>query len=190
MTSLFMGGVVSSGVPADERVVRSTAVPYERDAPAAMQDDMPEPNIIETDPNPHLGMDQRQLASKWHEGSRGVPSWDWEVAQLTESTRQINAQVSTSGTAAAREAAGATNKNLSYAEGIEPVDGLLDGHRMTNTYFVRNPRGVQDGTGNYMSVPPGQDHGIEGNIAAAGKANARSASMASLYNSYWNGGQK
>jgi len=189
MTSLFLGQLTSTGVPADETVVRSTATPYEHDAPAAMQDDMPEPNEVETDTDPNLGMVNRQLASTWTEGQRILPSWDWEVAGTTESTTLINQQVSTSGTAAAREEAGQTHKNLSYAIGIEPVGDLVDGHKMTNNYFTRNPRNVQSTQVPSMTVPPGMgDPGLLENVSAGGKYNARVAGEASIYNSWWRGG--
>lgn len=188
MTSLFMGTLSTTGVPADEKVVRSTATPVEHDAPPAVQQDMPEANEVETDHNPDLGMVNRQLASKWVEGSSANMPVE-ATAMQSESNQIVNRQVSTSGTAASRELAGQTHKNLSYAVGIEPVFDLGDpNHKMGNTYFVRNERNVQTGMGEYMSVPPGQDHAIQGNIAAAGKMDARDAAMSSVYNSWWNGG--
>lgn len=191
MTTLFLGQLTATGVPADEKVVRNTATPVEHDAPAAMQDDAPEPNEVETDTNPDLGMVNRQLASKWTEGSRGKPSWDWQVAETTIGSTLVNQQVSTSGTAAAREEAGLSNKNLSYAVGIEPVGDLQDGHKMTNNYFTRNPRNVQDTMTASMTVPPGMgDPGTLEDVAAGGKSNARVASESSIYNSWWNGGVK
>ena len=188
MTSLFMGGIIQDGVPADEEVVRSTATPYEHDAPAAMQQDMPEQQEVETDKNPDLGMVNRQLASMWHEGDR-ADSPDDIVATQNSSNQMINAQVSTSGTAASRELEGQTHKNLSYAVGIEAVGDLADpNHKMGNTYFVRNERDVQATMRNEMTVPPGQDHAIEGDIASYGKSSARDAASSGQYNSWWNGG--
>lgn len=190
MTSLFLGQLTATGVPADETVVRSTATPVEVDAPAAMQDDMPEPNEVETDHNPNLGMVNRQLASKWYEGQH-VQHDDDIVGVQNGSNQIIASQVSTSGTAAQRELAGQTHKNLSYAVGIEPVGDLVDGHKMTNEYFKRDPRNVQDTMLREMSVPPGMgDPGMIEDVTAAGKYNARVASESSIYNSWWNGGQK
>jgi hypothetical protein len=189
MPSLFMGFVNWGGVPNDEKAVRNTATPYAMDKPAAMMDDMPTMQEFESDPDPSLGLAPRQLASKWHEGERGIPSWMPRVAAVTESTRMINSQVSTSGTAAQREAAGETNKNLSYAVGIEPVGDLREGGKMGNDYFVRNQRVVQDGSDNtMMSTPPGFDQSTKGLVAARGKQAARDAAMADMYNAFWNGG--
>lgn len=189
MTSLFMGSLVTTGVPADEKTVRSTTGVVDMDTPAAVQDDMPDPQEVETDSNPQLaGLTSRQLASKWVEGSHATAPDD-VVAVQNRSNQMIAQQVSTSGTAASREAAGETHKNASYAIGIEPVFDLGDpNHKMGNTYFVRNSRNVQEGMTDYMSVPPGQDHAIQGNIAAGGKANARAAAEAGMYDSWWNGG--
>lgn len=188
MTSLFMGSLVGTGVPADEVVVRNTATPVDNDTPAAMQPDMPETGETRTDPNPTLGMVNRQLASTWVEGSHAVAPDDVVRAQ-NASNQMINQQVSTSGTAASRELAGETHRNLSYAIGIEPTFDLSDpNHKMGNTYFVRNERNIQETAGNMMTVPPGMDHAIEGNVAAGGKDAARNASNAALYNSWWNGG--
>jgi hypothetical protein len=189
MTSLFMGSVVTSGVPADEKVIRNTATPYVRDAPAAMQEDMPEAQELETDPNPDLGMAPRQMASKWVDGVSAVPQIDTVNGQNI-SNQMINQQVSTSGSAAAREASGQTHKNLSYAVGIEPVFDLGDpNHKFGNTYFVREERDIQEGAGDYMSAPPGYDHSLQGNISAAGKQRARQASQSSMYDSWWNEGR-
>lgn len=189
MTSLFMGNLTTTGVPADEEVVRSTATPVEMDAPAAMQEDMPEPGEIETDTNPHLGMVNRQLASKWVEGRRSAPEWIPTVAEQTESNQIINRQVATSGTAAAREQSGAVNKDLSYAIGIEPVGDLVDGHKMGNQYFERHERGIQDTMDASMTPANGLDRRTIGEVAQAGKTNARQAAIGQQYNAFWNGGK-
>jgi hypothetical protein len=189
MTSLFMGQLVSTGVPADETVVRSTATPVEPDAPAAMQDDQPMPQEVETDPNPHLGMVNRTLASKWSEGVRATPAWIPQVDDTAASFNIIDEQVGTSGTAAAREASGITNKNLSYAIGIEPVGDLVDGHKMGNSYFERNLRPVQDTMRHEMTPANGSDRKAVGLVSQAGKTNARDAAIAAQYNAYWNEGK-
>jgi len=188
MTSLFMGSLVTTGVPADETVIRNTATPVHMDAPAAEQESMPDTNEYHTDPNPDLGMVNRQLASHWVQGSAATPPDDVVAAQ-NASNQMIAEQVSTSGTAAAREAAGQTHKNLSYAVGIEPQFDLADpNHKMGNTYFVRTSRDIQEPSGNYMSTPPGMDHAMQSNISQFGKDNARQAAESGMYNSWWNGG--
>lgn len=189
MTSLFMGQLTYAGVPADEQVVRSTATPVEPDAPAAMQTDMPMPQEVETDSNPHLGMVNRTLASKWHEGQRDTPEWIGAVETQNASNQMTNSQVSTAGTAAAREQAGITNKNLSYAIGIEPVGDLVDGHKMGNSYFVRNERDIQNTMRREMTEANGLDRKTVGQVAQAGRTNSRAAAEAAQYTAFWNGGK-
>jgi hypothetical protein len=183
MTSLFLGNVVQTGVPADEKVVRSTAAPYYADKPAAMATSAPDMQELEIDSDPNLGLAHRQRGSMWVEGSRVQHDADI-VATQNVSNQMVNSQVSTSGTAASREAEGQTHKNASYAVGIEPVYDLADpNHKMGNTYFVRNERTVQEPAGNYMSVPPGMDTGAgaEAGITAYGKTAARDAAQAGQY---------
>lgn len=192
MTSIMFGQMqTETGIPADEKVVRNTATPVDMNAPAAEQDDMPEQQEVETDPNPDLGMSTRQMASHWVEGSRATVDTGL-ISEQSESNQSVNRRIATSGTAAGREAAGQTHKNLSYAVGIEPVQDLADpNHKMGNTYFVRNDRPVQQGAGEYMTVPPGMGNpGTQENLAEAGKEGARAAAQASPYDVWWNGGQR
>lgn len=189
MTSLFMGHLVTTGVPADESVVRNTATPVNLSAPPAMQEDMPEMGEVETDPNPDLGMVTRQLASHWIEGTRGVSSTViGEVSDGTAHNAIINQQVSSSGFSAGREASGQSDKNLSYAVGIEAVGDLRDGGKMGNQFFVRNERNIQDGMRSEMTVPPGYDTSNRGEVLASGKDKARKAAQ-SPYDIFWNGGK-
>lgn len=193
MTSLFFGQLNTVGVPADEKVVRSTTAVVQVGAPPAMQDDMPTQSEVETDPNPLLGMSTRQMASKWIEGEQFVP--EIQLEQVTGADAHngiIDRQVSSSGTAAGRESSGQWGHGTaSFAIGIEPVGDLHDGGRMGNEYFERVPRGIQAGMGSYMSPAAGSaDQDTKGSVAALGKDNARKAAMAGLYNTFWNGGAK
>lgn len=186
MTSLFMGTIVTTGVPADEKTVRNTATPVDVNKAPAMMPDMPVAQEFESDSDPTLGLAPRQLASKWHEGETVQHNAD-VVSTQNVSNQIVNAQVSTSGTAASRELAGQTHKNLSFAEGIEPVFDLQDSnHKMNNTYFVREGRPVQEPAENYMSVPPGMSSGLgtEANIVAYGKVASRDAAQSAAYKSF------
>lgn len=191
MTSLFFGTLIGSGVPADEAVVRATAVPVDKDAPAAMQTDMPEMSEVETDKNPALGMVNRQLASKWIDRERGVPSWIGKVADGTNSNSIINEQVSTSGYSASQEAAGKWGHGtMPAAIGIEPVGDLRDGGKMGNEYFIANDRDIQETADKTMMSPAiNYDQGTTGRVAAEGKVNARKAAIAAQYDTFWNGGK-
>lgn len=192
MTSIMFGQMqTETGIPADEKVVRNTATPVDVNAPAAEQDDMPEQQEIETDTNPDLGMSTRQMASHWVEGSRANVDTSL-IAEQSESNQVVNRRIATTGTAAARETAGETHRNLSYAVGIEPVQDLADpNHKMGNEYFVRDARGPQQGAGEYMTVPPGMGNpGTQENLSEAGKQAARAAAQSSVYDAFWNGGQR
>jgi hypothetical protein len=193
MTSLFFGQLNTAGVPADEKIVRSTTAVVQVDAPPAMQDDMPMQSEVETDPNPLLGLTTRQMASKWVEGDQFVPEIQLDqLARADDHNGIVDRQVSSSGTAAGREAAGSWGHGTaSYAIGIEPVGDLQDGHRFGNEYFERVPRNVQAGAGSYMTPAAGSaDQNTKGSVAALGKDNARKAASAALYNTYWNGGAR
>jgi hypothetical protein len=194
MTSLFFGQLTTTGVPADEKIVRSTSDVVQVDAPPAMQDDMPTQSEVETDPNPLLGMTTRQMASKWTEGEQFVPEVQLdELARADDHNGIVDRQVSTAGTAASREASGQWGHGTaSFAVGIEPVGDLRGGNvKFGNEYFERVSRGIQSGAGSYMSPAAGSaDQNTKGSVAALGKDNARKAASAALYNTYWNGGAK
>lgn len=189
MTSLMFGTMGNFGIPADEKVVRSTATPVQQDAPPAMESDAPQWNeIAETDPNPNLGMVNRTVASHWVEGEQYPPFWGPSVDDQANHNYIIDRQVSSSGTAAAREASGEFGHGTAkYAVGIEPVKDLTDGGKMGNEYFAAGKPDIQSTMGDEMSIPPGYDQMTMARANAAGKENARAAS-GSLYDAWWNGG--
>lgn len=189
MTSLYFG-MLRDGVPADEKVVRTTAEPYEHDAPPAVQDSMPDMQEVANDPNPDLGMTSRQRASHWVEGQQGAPNWIPESDAQYQHNAIVDRQVASSGTAAAREARGEWGHGtMSYAVGIAPVADLTEGGKMGNEYFVRTPRDIQETSDEtMMSVPPGYDQSTKGRVSALGKVEGRAAAVAAQYDAFWNGG--
>jgi len=192
--NLLFGVMGNTGVPVDEKVVRSTATPVQEDAPPAVQQDTPDFNDagLETDENPNLGMVNRTLASHWVEGEQYAPFWQGQVTDQWTHNSLIDKQVSTSGTAAAREAAGQFGHGTaSYAVGIEPTQDLREGGQFGNEYFDVGKQPVQETAGNEMSIPPGYDQSTKGMAAATGKTNARLAVQAanSPYDAWWKGGQ-
>lgn len=188
MTSLLYGSVSQSGVPADENVVRMTTAPVTPDAPAAMADNAPDPNEVATDPNPLLGMATRQLASTWHEGEQYSPSWKGQVDDADNHNAIVDRRISSSGTAAAREAAGVFGHGtLKYAEGIESVGDLREGGSFGNEYFKTVAKDIQSNTGDYMTATPGADQDTTSRVAAESKVASRQASTAAAYRSMWAG---
>jgi hypothetical protein len=185
MTSLLMGTMFNNPVPADEKAIRNTATPYDREKPAAMQTDMPRQSEMEVDPDQSVGFGPHNLASTWHQGQPvDSGAWVMPVAQVTESTRIINEQVSTSGTAAKREQAGQVHRDLSYAVGIEPVQGLTENGAFGESYFKTHPRDIQAGSGQYMSLPAGYDQAEMLQATATGKVTSRKAANAAMYDQY------
>lgn len=189
MPNLLFGLVGNTEIPLDEKVVRSTATPVVDDAPAAMQEAPPDFNDTQDhDPNPNLGIVNRQLASHWVEGEQYSPFWQAAVDQQYEHNAIIDRQVSTSGTAAAREAAGQFGHGTAkYAVGIEPVGDLRDGGKMGNEYFSAGKPDIQEPAGNFMTVAPGYDQGVTGKVNQSGKTITRNAY--SVYNAWWNEGK-
>ena len=184
--NLLFGVMGNNGIPVDEKVVRSTATPVDKTAPAAMESDTPQWNeIAETDPNPNLGMVNRTVASHWVEGEQSSPFWGATVAEQTNHNLMIDRQISTSGTAAAREASGQWGHGTaSYAIGIEPVDDLREGGQFGNEYLQVGKPDIQETAGNYMSVPPGYDGTFSAQAAQAGKTQARE-SGSGQYDAWW-----
>lgn len=189
MTSLLFGVMGNNGIPVDEKVVRSTATPVVDDKPAAMQEDVPEFNEgVEPDPDPNLGIVNRTLASNWTEGEQYAPFWQGQVSDQWTHNALIDRQVSTSGTAAAREASGEFGHGTAkYAIGIEPVQDLREGGAMGNEYFSAGKPDIQQTAGNYMTQPPGYDQSPSIMASATGKDAARVANQSgnSPYDQFW-----
>lgn len=186
MPNMLFGLIGNAGTPADEKVVRSTATPVDKTAAPAVQDHVPDFNEKpETDDNPNLGMVNRQLASLWVEGSQYAPFWGAEVSEQAEHNLIIDKQVSTSGTAAAREAAGQFGHGTaSYAVGIEPTSDLRDGGKLGNDYFSAGKPDIQETAGNYMTTPPGYDQATAAAASYSAKGAARDSGN-SAYDAYW-----
>jgi hypothetical protein len=190
MTSLFMGVLTNNPVPVDEADVRNTATPVNNEKPAAVNEDMPMQGEFTNDPDPKLGLGPRQLASAWTQGQPVDTGARMDpVAQTTISSQLIDQQVSTSGFAASREAAGQAHTSLSYAVGIEPVGDLQENHKFGETYFMRHPRDIQDGMGAFMQAPPGMDTAAILQDASTGKVVSRDATTASIYDLFLGGPQ-
>lgn len=185
--NILYGVVSQSGVPSDEKTVRATTANIDHGAPPAVMDDAPVTGRVETDSDSTLpGLATRQLASEWFEGQQYAPSWAGNVDAQALNSDRINGQVSSSGTAAAREAAGQFGHGTaSYAVGIEPVQALVDGGRMDNNYFGVPKPNIQGTSGAYMTTPPGVDRDTTGLVSDTAKAQARYANAASLYSTWY-----
>ncbi len=184
MSTLFYGQM-RDGVPGDENIVRSTTAVVQNDAPPAEAKQAPEMSNVETDSNPLLGMETRQVASDWHEGEQYTPEW-LARASNQDHNNIINRQVASSGTAAKREEAGQFGHGtMSYAVGIAPVADLREGGAFGNDYFVTNPKDIQEAATNRIEPGPESGGDSRGAVMGAGKTAARQAAEAGSYAAWY-----
>jgi hypothetical protein len=107
----------------------------------------------DTEPEPGHGQPHPQL-SHWVEGEQYAPFWSTSVDDQWQHNNIVDRQVSSSGTAAAREAAGHFGHgSASYAVGIEPVQTLQGAGGYGNSYLSAGKPPIQGPAGNYMSDP-------------------------------------
>jgi hypothetical protein len=156
--------------PSDETHVRSTVTVVSHDDPPAVSDHAPEFNEHETDPDTAGGLTTRQL------GSHVIPSVRYPpaIGNADENLfKVINEQVSSSGTAAARELTGQWGHGtLKVVEGIEPT--IRDGDQFGADYFVSTPR-PDAGSGSQLTPSQPADPDTLAAAQATGIANARAA---------------
>lgn len=171
-------------VPANQKVVRSTTEYVEQDARPAVASDPPDWNEKETDPNPNLGLENRQVASFWVEREKYAPSWAGEATSITDDQASLNRRQAVQGTAASREMQGMFGHGtVAYAIGIEPY--IRDNAAFGTDYFAATERGIQEDVRQYLNPPPGQDRDAISATAGAAKDSARDASSAGLYQSWY-----
>lgn len=171
-------------IPANEQVVRSTTEYVDDNKPAAEMPEAPEFEEVMTDPDPGLGMVNRQLASHWVQTEKYAPSWAKEATSITDDQASLNRRQAVQGTAAARELAGQFGHGtMAYALGIEPV--LRDGAAYGTEYFAADERGIQEDVRVYLNPAPGSDRDSVSAVAGAAKLAARDAGSAGLYEAWY-----
>lgn len=158
-----------------ESEVRSTLAPLRDDGPAESQE--PDWNEFESDGSGELtGLSTRMLAPDTHESEQYKP--EWIEGASTPHNILIDAQVASSGTAAAREAAGIQGHGtMQYGEAIDPV--IREAGAFGNDYFAANLADIQDGAGDYMTPAP--DQWSNAVAAARASADSRAAYSSSQY---------
>lgn len=183
MTSAwFLGNALP--VAQDESAVRSTVEPIRTDPEEAQSTDAPDWNENETDASGQLtGLSHHTPASAVEEVQKFKP-W-WTVAASADYSTQVNNQISTAGTAAAREENGVQGHGtMQYTKSVEPV--IRDGGFYGSSFFSVDKPTVQDGQGNYMT-PSMPDHwGATVAQDSATKA-SRKAYQDSLYSAFLRG---
>lgn len=172
-------------VPQDATAVRTTIEPVRTDGPSESNEE-PRWNEFDADNSPQLvGLTPRQKSGDVNESAQYVPFWIALAQQDFES--RIDDQVSSSGTAAKREAAGSQGHGtMEYTKSIEPV--IREGGFYGNDYFTVNPLGSQEGAGNYMSADATMDNDWLGVAQATGVRASRAAYDSTLYGQWLENG--
>lgn len=180
MTNAWFLGA-AEGVPQHESEVRSTVEPVRDDSQDAESSHAPDWNEFDNDSSGELvGLTPRVAGSDTRDTEKFVP-W-WSALATQNHSKQINDQVATSGTAAARENAGqAGHGTMQYAQGIEPV--IRDGAAYGNDYFSTNPAGANEAAGMYMT-PADSDNWVSALAQNSAEARSRKAFQASNLNAF------
>ena len=185
MSTLLYTHTARAATPSDEANVRSTVTVVQPDAPASVMAHSPDFNEVDTDPVTEGGLTPHQLASHVIPRERYVPLME-NSNEADALFGRVNNAISTSGTAAAREAAGEWGHGtLTVLEGIEPV--IRDGNAFSETYFKAREHPIQETMGHDMSPSEPADAKTRSDAAAAGKSDSRAAYQASLYKAFYNG---
>lgn len=165
--------------PREENDVRSTTNVVDLDAPSAVAENPPGFNDAgyERDPDTEGGLTPRNLFGFIRGRQRYTPN----VGNAnTDFASPINDQVSTSGTAAARESAGEWGHGtMQIVESIEPT--IREGGAFGEDYFAAGTRQLQKGMRSDVTaarIPDGQDSASD---QQAGKTAAREAAQSALY---------
>jgi len=173
MSTTLLMGMNHGYVPDDEAKVRSSVTVVDKAAPPAVEAAPPEYNDAGTDPDTEGGLTTRQLAS-YVRPSQQYPLPEESNAN-TDFASRINDQVSTSGTAAAREASGQWGHGtMQVIEGIEPAQQGIFG----DEYFAAERPEFRSETDLSPAQPADPDTLAQ--AQATGVANSRDAYAAFL----------
>lgn len=130
--------VVFEETPPSQAVVRSTSPVVDQDAPAAKIETPTEAGRFDTDDNDQLGLVTRSVGGVFHGSEKGSDPVLLDVASADYQNR-VNAQVASSGTAAARERAGEWGHgSLQWQDSMERRSGQSFG----GDYFAADRRGA------------------------------------------------
>lgn len=163
-------------VDVDPAEPRSTVTVVQADAPPSEAPHAPDINETFSDPHTEGGLTTRQVASHVIPRERYVP----HIGDANEDHNAIiDRQISTSGTAAAREAAGEWGHGtLQITEGIEPAIGEPYG----GDYFVAER---PEFPASQMSPAAATDPATNAAAQAGAVENARAAVQGSLYDALY-----
>lgn len=149
MTSLLLANTRTE-TPPSQATVRATADPID-DTPAVGVAPDGIGNDLATDiDGDNTGLVRRDLAGEYRPREKFAPWWSSAATDITDATARLNAQVSTSGSAAQRERDGDFGRGtMAYSRSIAPVIG--DNASFGDTYFTGVERPAQDGASAAMT---------------------------------------
>jgi hypothetical protein len=185
----MFGQLQDAEIPIDENAVRQTATPVDDGRVPAEISNAPEFNEFDTDSEEAVGMSTRGVSGDYTPIEKFSPSWADEVDAADQHNRIVDVQVSSSGTAAKREAAGEYGHGtMAVTRSIEPV--IRDGGAMGNDYFAANDPDIQSSMTRETGIQPdsqgyGPGREVTGNVAAYGKTASRDASAAASYSAFF-----
>lgn len=164
-------------VPRDENIIRSTTdIGIDNEAPAAVQDSAPDYNEFNSDKRESGGLSTNTLASHVIPTEKYAPLVTNASEDLFTAT---NKQVSSSGTAAAKELTGEWGHGtFKVVEGIEPT--IVDGTQFDNLYFKANAGVLQGAAGDMMAASI-SDPEVTGLVEQVRRRKAAESATGSMY---------
>lgn len=179
MSTTLLLGFQPRPVPVEEAVVRSTVTVVEQDEPSSVATAPPDFNELFADPDTAGGLTSHQVAPAVIRSERFVPNIGDSNA---EHNVIVDRQVSTSGTAAARELTGTWGHGtMKVTSAIEPT--MRDGGFLGGDYFIGHPR-PDASMDSYMSPSQQVDPMTAATTQATGEENSRAATRAAMYDAF------
>ena len=176
MSTLLMGQFATPLKPSDPLDhVRSTVTTVTDDAPSVATS-TPEFGRLETDAHTDGGLTPHAVASMTGGGEKYAPATESRGDHMAG----VNARISSSGTAAAREASGQWGHGtIRYQDAMTRPE---DGTGFSETYFRRDERGANATAGAYMTPAVTADQQTLDEVQAAGKTRAKDQTSSNIYN--------
>lgn len=185
MSTTLLFGQIREGVESEHDVVRSTTFTVQQDQAPAMQSGPPEMDEVETDPNPSLGIVNRQKASYVFPTEKYAPFWQNDPEQQSDATNSVNRRIASDGDAAHREASGTFGHGtLQVTDGIEPVQDLQGHGGFGADYFTVDKKDAQESAVSQIGSPV-LDQDTASSVLADGKTKARQASAAGTFEAFY-----
>lgn len=181
MSTLLYTNIPSTSLTPSDTIenATSTVTRVDGEAEASVATTTPEIGRIETDAVTEGGLTTHQVASKVNASERFAPA----TMSRSDHMDALNNSWSSSGTAAAREAAGQWGHGTAYSQ--DSLTRIPDGTEFGETYFARDRRAPNEQVTGYMSAN-NPDPAMLDDISDAGKIRSREANSHSIYQDLYN----